>query len=129
MIDLCGNLALVSKLHELTSGYRSASHMAEPVPRSGLQRRAQSLARTASPPERLPAAPCEEGWPGVKFGSRRTLAGFDRTVRSQHGCQAIPAAEFSTDNVTIRAERFAQRGNLNFEVLLRHYDAAPYPAH
>jgi len=43
--------------------------------------------------------------------------------------QSIAAAEFGADDIAVGAKGLAQCGDLNFEVLLRHHDARPNPAH
>jgi hypothetical protein len=49
-----------------------------------------------------------------------------RSTRAEYTRESIAAAEFSSDQVAVRTERFAQRGDLNFEVLLRYDDPGPY---
>src|SRR5689334_6819827 len=80
------------------------------------------------PSERLSAALRKQGSPGLQLWSRESLAGVDRGIRTQHGREPIPAAEFRTNEVPVDAERFAQRGDLNLEVFFRHDDARPHPA-
>jgi hypothetical protein len=45
------------------------------------------------------------------------------------GSKPVTAAEFRADDVAVPAQRFAQRADLNLEVLLRHHDTRPHPAH
>jgi hypothetical protein len=50
-----------------------------------------------------------------------------RRIRAEHAGESVAAAEFGADDIAVRAERFAQCGDLNLEVLLRHHDIRPYP--
>src|SRR5271154_374013 len=45
------------------------------------------------------------------------------------GSKPVTAAEFRADDVAVPAQRFAQRADLNLQVLLRHHDARPHPAY
>jgi hypothetical protein len=49
-------------------------------------------------------------------------------IRAEHAGEAVAAAEFGADDIAVRAERFAQCGDLNLEVLFRDHDARPYTA-
>jgi hypothetical protein len=60
--------------------------------------------------------------------SRGRLTGVLRGTGAQHSRQSVPSAEFSADDIAVRTERFAQRGDLNLEVLFRHHDLRPHPA-
>jgi hypothetical protein len=49
-----------------------------------------------------------------------------RRIRAEHAGESVAAAEFGADDIAVRAERFAQCGDLNLEVLLRHHDIRPH---
>jgi len=49
-------------------------------------------------------------------------------IRAQYANEPVAAPEFCADEIAVRAERFAQRGDLNLEVLFRHNNARPHPA-
>jgi len=51
-----------------------------------------------------------------------------RGIRAKRAGEAISAAEFCVDEIAVSVERFAQRGDLNFQVLFRYHDARPHPA-
>jgi hypothetical protein len=49
-------------------------------------------------------------------------------IRVQYANEPVAASEFRTDEIALRAERVAQRRDLNFEVPFRHNDAGPHPS-
>jgi hypothetical protein len=49
-------------------------------------------------------------------------------IRAENAGEAVAAAEFRADDIAVRAERFAQRGDLDLEVLFRHHYARPHTA-
>jgi hypothetical protein len=51
-----------------------------------------------------------------------------RGIRGKHAGKSVAAAEFRADDIAVRAERFAQRGDLNLEVLFRDHEARPHSA-
>src|SRR6516165_1484666 len=48
-------------------------------------------------------------------------------VRAQYANEPVAAPEFRTDEIAVRAQCFAQGGDVNLEVLFRYYDARPHP--
>jgi hypothetical protein len=58
-------------------------------------------------------------------GSRRELT---REGRANWGSEAVAAAELGPDTVAVFAKCFAQRGDLNLQILLRDDDAWPHTA-
>jgi hypothetical protein len=46
-------------------------------------------------------------------------------VRAQYANEPVAAPEFRTDEIPVRAERFAQGGDLNLEVIFRHNNVGP----
>jgi hypothetical protein len=44
----------------------------------------------------------------------------------QHASEAITAAKVRVDELAVSAKRFAQSGDLNLQILFRHYDARPH---
>jgi hypothetical protein len=48
-------------------------------------------------------------------------------IRAQYANEPVAASEFRTDEIAVRAQRFAQRGDVNLQVLFRYYDARPHP--
>lgn len=55
-------------------------------------------------------------------------AGVLRRIRAQHAGKSVAAADFSTDQIAVGAERFAQRGDVEFDVFFHDDDTGPYPA-
>ena len=49
-------------------------------------------------------------------------------VRAQNANEPVAAPEFRTDEIAVRAECFAQGGNLNLEVVFRHNNVRPHPS-
>jgi hypothetical protein len=85
-------------------------------------------ARTETTPERLPTVPWKQNSARPQLWSHRRLTGVRRGIQAEHTGESIAAAEFRSDDIAVRAERFAQRGDLYLEVLFRHHDAPPHPA-
>jgi hypothetical protein len=48
-------------------------------------------------------------------------------ICAEHAGETIASAEFSADDIAVLAQRLAQCGDLNLEVLFRHYDIRPHP--
>ena len=48
-------------------------------------------------------------------------------IRAQYANEPVAASEFRTDEIAVCAQRFAQRGDVNLQVLFRYYDARPHP--
>jgi hypothetical protein len=49
------------------------------------------------------------------------------SIRPKHADEPIAAAEFRADEIAVRAQCFAQCGDVNLQVLFRYYDARPQP--
>src|ERR1700740_3139437 len=54
-------------------------------------------------------------------------AGICGSTGAQYANEPVTTPEFRTDEITVRAQCFAQGGDLNFEVLVRHNNARPHP--
>ena len=48
-------------------------------------------------------------------------------IRAQYANEPVAAPKFCADEIAVRAERFAQYGDVNLQVLFRYYDARPHP--
>ena len=48
-------------------------------------------------------------------------------IRAQYANEPVDASEFRTDEIAVRAECFAQRGDLNLEALFAYNNTRPHP--
>ena len=48
-------------------------------------------------------------------------------IRAHYANVPVAAPEFHTDEIAVRAECFAQRGDLNFEALFAYHNTRPHP--
>ena len=49
-------------------------------------------------------------------------------IRAQYANEPVAEPEFRTDEIAVRAQCFAQCGDVNLQVLFQYYGARPHPA-
>jgi hypothetical protein len=68
----------------------------------------------------------------TEFGEATTLVAWEtgvcRATQAEHAAESVAAAEFGSNDIALRAERFAQREDLYLKVFFRHHDARPHAA-
>jgi hypothetical protein len=55
-------------------------------------------------------------------------AGVRSGIGAQHADESVALAEFRADEIAVRAQCFAQCGDVNLQVLCRDKDARPHPS-
>jgi hypothetical protein len=77
--------------------------------------------------ERLSAVLPKQSATNPQLCSPGASAGVRGGTRAQYANEPVAAPEFRTDEIAVRAECFAQGGDLNLEVLVRHSNVRPHP--
>jgi hypothetical protein len=77
--------------------------------------------------ERLSAVLPKQSSTNPQLCSPGASAGVRGGTRAQYANEPVAAPEFRTDEIAVRAECFAQGGDLNLEVLVRHNNVRPHP--
>src|SRR6202023_3272182 len=77
--------------------------------------------------ERLAAVLRKQSSTNPQLCSPGASAGVYGGIRAQYANETVAAAEFRTDEISVRAECFAQRADLNLDALFRHNNARPHP--